>query len=298
MDNGNTGTQAEFLEWLKGAAGEQGIQGEKGDKGDQGEQGLPGEKGDIGVGIEKVEYDANGDLLITFTDGTTQTVAMPEKHVHTFGDWVAFTTEEVSCENRLFFRACATCNTIEWKHGTKNDHDWTTQTIKPTCQAQGYDKKTCTICDKVEKVNYTAIAVHGWEEEYRYDNSYHWKKCQYCEEIDGKAEHTEDESGFCTVCDAAVGSTEGLIYDFSADRTYAEVIGYEGTSTRVKIAEEYEGVPVTGIYDGVFQYNTVIRSVVIPDGVTSIGGSAFYNCYSLTNVVIPDSVTSIGDEVF
>lgn len=47
---------------------------------------MPGEKGDIGVGIEKVEYDANGDLLITFTDGTTQTVAMPEKHVHTFGD--------------------------------------------------------------------------------------------------------------------------------------------------------------------------------------------------------------------
>ena len=253
---------------------------------------MPGEKGDIGVGIEKVEYDANGDLLITFTDGITQTVAMPEKHVHTFGEWQSWGKDaDAYCEELALYRTCTECQGMEWKHGTENDHDWTTQTIKPTCQAQGYDEKTCTTCGKVEKVNYTAIAGHSWEKDYRYDNSYHWKKCQYCEEIDGKAEHTEDESVFCTVCDAAVGSTEGLIYDFSADRTYAEVIGYEGTSTRVKIAEEYEGVPVTGIYDGVFQYNTVICSVVIPDNVTSIGGWAFSQCSNLTSIEIPDRVT-------
>lgn len=69
------------------------------------------------------------------------------------------------------------------------------------------------------------------------------------------------------------------------------MIGYEGTSTRVKIAEEYEGVPVTGIYDGVFQYNTVIRSVVIPDNVTSIGGWAFSQCSNLTSIEIPDRAT-------
>ena len=37
---------------------------------------------------------------------------------------------------------------------------------------------------------------------------------------------------------------------------------------------------------------------VIPDGVTSIGKSAFSACRSLTGVMIPDSVTEIGDMLF
>ena len=39
---------------------------------------------------------------------------------------------------------------------------------------------------------------------------------------------------------------------------------------------------------------TPVRSAVVSDGVTSIGGDAFENCRSLTNVKIPDSVTTIG----
>ncbi|MCR5137322.1 MAG: leucine-rich repeat domain-containing protein, partial [Oscillospiraceae bacterium] len=41
-----------------------------------------------------------------------------------------------------------------------------------------------------------------------------------------------------------------------------------------------------------------LASVVIGNGVTSIGGSAFSGCSSLTSVTIPDSVTSIGDYAF
>ena len=101
LDNGYTGTQADFLAWLKGEAGEkgdkgdqgevgpqgeagaQGPQGEKGEQGETGAQGPQGDKGEDGVGIEKVEYDENGNLVITFTDGTKTTVEMPEKEVHT-----------------------------------------------------------------------------------------------------------------------------------------------------------------------------------------------------------------------
>ena len=40
------------------------------------------------------------------------------------------------------------------------------------------------------------------------------------------------------------------------------------------------------------------KNTVIPDGVTSIGGSAFSGCSGLTSLTIPNSVTSIGDFAF
>ena len=39
-------------------------------------------------------------------------------------------------------------------------------------------------------------------------------------------------------------------------------------------------------------------NVEIPNGVTSIGDYAFYNCTGLTSITIPDSVTSIGSDAF
>ena len=39
-------------------------------------------------------------------------------------------------------------------------------------------------------------------------------------------------------------------------------------------------------------------SIIIPNGVTSIGNKAFSDCTSLTSIAMPDSVTSIGNEAF
>ncbi len=47
-----------------------------------------------------------------------------------------------------------------------------------------------------------------------------------------------------------------------------------------------------------YDYRSSIKSIVINDGVTSIGEFAFYNCYSLTSVTIPNSVKSIGSGAF
>ena len=44
--------------------------------------------------------------------------------------------------------------------------------------------------------------------------------------------------------------------------------------------------------------STRISSISIPNSVTSIGGSAFKNCSSLTSVTIGNSVTSIGENAF
>ena len=40
------------------------------------------------------------------------------------------------------------------------------------------------------------------------------------------------------------------------------------------------------------------KNSIIPNSVTSIGGSAFYGCFGLTSITIPDSVTSIRSSAF
>lgn len=52
------------------------------------------------------------------------------------------------------------------------------------------------------------------------------------------------------------------------------------------------------IYDSAFEGCALLKSIVVPDGVTDIGGFAFYNCSSLTSVTIPESVTKIANEAF
>ena len=81
-DQGETGAQGPQGEkgdkGDQGETGAQGPQGEKGDKGDQGEtgaQGPQGDKGDPGRGIASVHM-SNGMLVITYTDGTTETIAI------------------------------------------------------------------------------------------------------------------------------------------------------------------------------------------------------------------------------
>jgi hypothetical protein len=86
--------------------------------------------------------------------------------------------------------------------------------------------------------------------------------------------------------------------------------GNENLSGALVIPAEIWGEPVTSIRSGAFSgtplpgtkvrkeyINGELTSVVIPNGVTSIGAGAFaYN--QLTSVVIPNSVTAIGRAAF
>ena len=47
-----------------------------------------------------------------------------------------------------------------------------------------------------------------------------------------------------------------------------------------------------------YAYQNSVQKIEIGNGVTSIGGYAFYNCYSLASITIPDGVTSIEESAF
>ena len=47
-----------------------------------------------------------------------------------------------------------------------------------------------------------------------------------------------------------------------------------------------------------YELRNEIYRVILPEGLTSIGNLAFYECEKLQTVVIPDSVTRIGNFAF
>ena len=66
---------------------------------------------------------------------------------------------------------------------------------------------------------------------------------------------------------------------------------YEGKDAHVVIPDHYEGKPVTTIADNAFSWLSSIRSVVIPDTVTSLSSHAFYDCDNLYSITVPRGVT-------
>ena len=61
-----------------------------------------------------------------------------------------------------------------------------------------------------------------------------------------------------------------------------------------KVIYKGEECKLTGIKNGAFSWCKELTSVVIPDGVVSIGESTFYGCDALKSVKIPESVARIG----
>lgn len=51
-------------------------------------------------------------------------------------------------------------------------------------------------------------------------------------------------------------------------------------------------------YSNTAPWSCDVKTVVIEDGITTIGDNAFYGCYNLTSVTIPNGITRIGEYAF
>ena len=98
------------------------------------------------------------------------------------------------------------------------------------------------------------------------------------------------------VVDYSNSSVEGD-FVFTVNNGVNTLVKYLGSSATIVLPDSYKGENYV-IDNNVFNGNTTITSVTIPDCVTSIGLYAFKGCTRLASIVIGNGVTRIGSSAF
>lgn len=158
----------------------------------------------------------------------------------------------------------------------------------PTCTEAGYIKGYCRYCA-------------GQEDGYK-------ELIQINLEATG---HTDtDDDGICDVCGESIAQivdsgTCGSNLTYTLDSNGVLTISGTGDMQNSSFGWDKDLIKSVVINDGVtsigrsaFLNCTGLTSITIPDSITSIGGYAFRGCTGLTSVMIPDGVTSIGNYAF
>ena len=115
------------------------------------------------------------------------------------------------------------------------------------------------------------------------------------------------------VDDDSLGASQLKVEDMSTEATKAELneaitaefsVKYSKDGRKLlKVPQKLKGTYAIKegtkiICDRAFEDCKSLRSLVIPNSVTSIGDETFFGCSSLASLVIPDGVTSIGNGAF
>ena len=99
----------------------------------------------------------------------------------------------------------------------------------------------------------------------------------------------------------APNSTDGLIYQGQSDYHFYASSRYYCYWTRYYIPSALKTVTITdatGISANAFYGCTMIESLTLNEGITTIYDKAFYNCTALKSMSLPSSVTEVGSYAF
>lgn len=145
-----------------------------------------------------------------------------------------------------------------------------------TCTENGYERRRCKECNVTEENTLPALG------------------------------HNFGSDNKCLRCGFEIKSTEGLVYVLTEDRTgYLVAIG-TAKDGDVVVPAYYNRKPVVGVRNDGFAYHEGssaeggknVQSVSLPDGLVSIGESAFYGCVSLKSINLPAGLQTIGNSAF
>ena len=348
------------------------VVGSDGQEGTPGEPGRPGQPGEPGRGIQQVEINANGQLVITYSDGTSSTldkvvgengqngadgtngtdgkdgvelvIALTNETELNLGnvmgtdgndgkDGASVTAAHIDSNGHLILtfndEHTLDCGNVMGTDGvglrdiafnesgeliiTMTDDSiincgkipvcvhqysvWNT-VLEPTCTSIGYETRTCSICNNVE-YNFFEKLGHS-STEYTYNQSMHSYVCDKCGMYIQES-HQYNESNEC-VCGYVLDYSLGLKYSLNEDKKSYSVTDIGNCiDTDLVIPSTYNNLPVTHIADQAFyywSYSVSLTSVIIPEGVISIGSHAFFGQKNLKTVTLPESLISINQSVF
>ena len=203
------------------------------------------------------------------------------KAEHTW-DGGTVTTAATCTEGGVMTYTCTVCSATKTEAIAALGHSWDDGevTVPVSCLLDGITIYTCTVCDAARQQTIPATG-HSYAEEWTSDKTHHWHEATCGHDVvSGRNEHFY-EAGVCRLCGAPQPVTEGLTFNLINDGTEYEVGQSLINDTSVLIPDTHNGLPVTRIGNYAFYDRPNLRSITIPDSVTSIGTLAFFACSNL-----------------
>ena len=216
---------------------------------------------------------------ITTTTGNSNEVQNNqslENHTHTWSAWI--TSANATCTTKgLQYRTCECGATDKIEHAIL-PHNLSAWTVinEAKCGVEGTEMRTCSTCTLTETKSINALS-----------------------HTEGNWKIINNEKHFlCIYCSTSM-RTEQINISIGLEIESGNVISLGNcTDADIIIPSNYENFKVTIIDEYCFSYKSNIKSIVLPETITTIKMKAFYQFANLENIHLSANITTIEDYAF